>query len=95
MNSFHGIELFTRLKYLKKYRKQTFSTLGHHHPDDDVVSKMFSFYLFNILAYFLNLSKLYGQLLAFLYQYLSKNDKILIFLFTYHSQHLSFLKYLL
>ena len=61
MNSFHGIELFTWLKY---------------HPDDDLVSKMFGFYLLNILAYFLNLSKLYGQLLAFLYQFLSKNDKI-------------------
>ena len=63
-------------KIFKKYKQQTFSTLGHHHPDDDLVSKMFSFYLLNILAYFLNLSKLYGQLLAFLYQFLSKNDKI-------------------
>ena len=62
-------------KIFKKYRKQTFSTLGYH-PDDDLVSKMFGFYLLNILAYFLNLSKLYGQLLAFLYQFLSKNDKI-------------------
>ena len=44
-------------KIFKKYRKQTFSTLGHHH----LVSKMFGFYLFNILAYFLNLSKLYKQ----------------------------------
>ena len=63
-------------KILKIYKKQTFSTLGHHHPDDDLVLKMFGFYLFNILAYFLNLSKLYGQLLAFLYQFLPKNDKI-------------------
>ena len=63
-------------KIFKKYKKQTFSTPGHHHPDDDLVLKMFGFYLFNILAYFLNLSKLYGQLLAFLYQFLPKNDKI-------------------
>ena len=63
-------------KIFKKYKKQTFSTLGHHHPDDDLVSKMFGFYQFNILAYFLSLSKLYGQLLAFLYQFLFKNDKI-------------------
>ena len=39
-------------KIFKKYRKQTFSTLGHHHPDDDLVSKMFSFYLFNIFSLF-------------------------------------------
>ena len=82
-------------KIFKKYKKQTFSTLGHHHPDDDLVSKMFGFYQFNILAYFLSLSKLYGQLLAFLYQFLFKNDKIWIFLFTYHSQRRSFLKYFL
>ena len=63
-------------KIFEKYKKQTFLTLGHHHPDDDLVSKMFGFYILNILAYFLNLSKLYGQLLAFLYQFLSKNDKI-------------------
>ena len=54
-------------KIFEKYKRQTFLTLGHHHPDDDLVSRMFGFYLFNILAYFLNLSKLYGQLLAFLY----------------------------
>ena len=82
-------------KIFKKYKKQTFSTLGHHHPDDDLVPKTFGFYLLNILAYLFNLSKLYGQLLAFLYQYLPKNDKKLIFLFTSHSQHPNFPKYLL
>ena len=80
-------------KIFEKYKKQTFLTLGHHHPDDDLVLKMFGFYLFNILAYFLNLSKLYGQLLAFLYQFLSKNDNILIFPFTFHSRHPKPLKY--
>ena len=39
-------------KIFKKYRKQTFSTLGHHHPDDDLVSKMFGFYLINIFSLF-------------------------------------------
>ena len=39
-------------KIFKKYRKQTFSTLGHHHPDDDLVLKMFGFYLFNIFSLF-------------------------------------------
>ena len=40
-------------KIFEKYKKQTFLTQGHHHPDDDLVLKMFGFYLFNILAYFL------------------------------------------
>ena len=40
-------------KIFKKYRKQTFSTLGHHHPDDDLVSKMFGFYLLNIFNFIL------------------------------------------
>ena len=39
----------------------------------------------------LNLSKLYGQLIAFLDEFLPKNNKILIFLFTFLSQHLNFL----
>ena len=41
-------------KILKKKsdKNQTFSTLGHHHPDDDQVSQMFGFYLFNMLAHF-------------------------------------------
>ena len=40
-------------KILKKSNKnQTYSTLGHHHPDDDQVSQMFGFYLFNMLAHF-------------------------------------------
>ena len=72
--SWHSAIYMTKI--FEKYKKQTFLTLGHHHPDDDLVLKMFGFYLFNILAYFLNLSKLYGQLLAFLYQFLPKNDKI-------------------
>ena len=49
---FKDIELFTWLKYLKSNKNQTFSTLGHHHPDDDLVSKIFGFYLFNMLAHF-------------------------------------------
>ena len=37
---------------------------------------MFGFYFLDILAPFLNLNKLYGQLLPFLDQFLPKNDKI-------------------
>ena len=40
-------------KIFKKYRKQTFSTLGHHHPHDDLVSKMLGFYLLNICNFIL------------------------------------------
>ena len=41
-------------KILKKkvIKNQTFSALGHHRPDDDQVSQMFGFYLFNMLAHF-------------------------------------------
>ena len=39
-------------KIFEKYKKQTFLTLGHHHPDDDLASKMFGFYLFNIFSLF-------------------------------------------
>ena len=39
-------------KNTKKYKKQTFLTLGPHHPDDDLVSKMFGFYLFKIFSLF-------------------------------------------
>ena len=37
---------------------------------------MFGFYFLDILAPFLNLDKLYGQLLPFLDHFLPKNDKI-------------------
>ena len=39
-------------KIFEEYKKQTFLTLGHHHPDDDLVSRMFGFYLFNIFSLF-------------------------------------------
>ena len=32
-------------------KNQTFSTLGHHHPDDDLVSPTYRFYFKNILAF--------------------------------------------
>ena len=51
MKTFNGFELFTWLKN-RKSKNQAFSTLGHHHPDDDLMSKMFGFYFFNILAHF-------------------------------------------
>ena len=38
--------------FLKSNKNQTFSTLGHHQGDDDLVLKMFGFYLFNMLAHF-------------------------------------------
>ena len=31
-------------------KNQTFSTLGHHHPDDDLVLPTYKFYFKNILA---------------------------------------------
>ena len=76
MKTFKGIEPFTWLKYFKKYLKPKFLTLGHYHPDDDLVSKIFGLFLFQHVSSFLNLSKLYGQSLAFLDQFLPKNDKI-------------------
>ena len=72
MKIFKGIELFTWLKYLKSNKNQTFSTLGHHHPDDDLVPKMFGFYLFNMLAHFKPKQTLWT---AFLDQFLPKNNK--------------------
>ena len=41
-------------KILKKVIKTKHfqHNLGHHHPDDDHVSQMFGFYLFNMLAHF-------------------------------------------
>ena len=45
MKSFNGKKLFTRLKNIKKTKKQAFLTLGHHHPDDDLVWKIFWFLL--------------------------------------------------
>ena len=39
-------------KIFEKYKKQTFLTPGHHHPDNDLVSKMFGFHLFNIISLF-------------------------------------------
>ena len=39
-------------KIFEKYKRQTFLTFGHHHPDDDLVSRMFGFYLFNIFSLF-------------------------------------------
>ena len=32
-------------------KNQTFSTLGHHHPDDDLLSTTYRFYFENILAF--------------------------------------------
>ena len=32
-------------------KKQTFSTLGHHHPDDDLLLTTYRFYFENILAF--------------------------------------------
>ena len=58
---------------MAKISNQTFSTLGHHHPDDDLVPKMFGFYLFNMLAHFKPKQTLWT---AFLDQFLPKNDKI-------------------
>ena len=75
MKSFNGMKLFTRLKNIKKTKKQAFLTLGHHHPDDDLVWKIFGFY-FQHFSSFLSLRKLYGWLLVLLDLYLPKNDKI-------------------
>ena len=71
--------------FLKSNKNQTFSTLGHHRGDDDLVLKMFGFYLFNMLAH-LNLGKLYGQ-----HSWISFSLKMIrneFFLFTFHSKHL-------
>ena len=87
---FKDIELFTWLKYLKSNKNQTFSTLGHHHPDDDLVPKMFGFYLFNMLAHFKPKQTLWT---AFLDQFLPKNNKKWIFQFTFHSKRLKVLTY--
>ena len=87
---FKGIELFTWLKYLKSSKNHTFSTLGHHHPDDDLVSKIFGFYLFNMLAHFKPKQTLWT---AFLDQFLPKNNKKWIFQFTFHSKRLKVLAY--
>ena len=54
---------------------------------------MFGFHFFQYFSSFLNLSKLYGQVLPFLDHFLPKNDKIWILLFTFHSQHLNVLTY--
>ena len=63
-------------KIFKKVKTQIILTQCHHHPNYDLESKMFGFYFFDILAPFLNLNKLYGQLLPFLDHFLPKNDKI-------------------
>ena len=58
--------------FLKSNKNQTFSTPGHHQGDDDLVLKMFGFYLFNMLAHFKPWQTLWT---AFLDQFHPKNDR--------------------
>ena len=77
MKTSNGFVLLTCMaKIFKKVKTQIILTQCHHHPNYDLESKMFGFLLFQYFSSFLNISKLYGQLLAFLDQFLPKNDKI-------------------
>ena len=44
MKTFHSTKLFNMDKKFLISKNQTFLTLGHHHPKDDLVSQMFGFY---------------------------------------------------